>query len=101
MRGEVTTDLGKDAVRMVQDLAVGQTKDDKASSHKPSVAASVAQRLGEVWRTIRFDDETGFPAEEVDDERSDGMLSAELGLHDLPAAQHGPKLLFGGRGGAP
>jgi hypothetical protein len=28
------------------------------------------------------------------------MLSAKLGLHDLPAAQHGPKLLFGGRGSA-
>jgi hypothetical protein len=28
------------------------------------------------------------------------MLSAELRLHDLPAAQHAPKLLFGGRGGA-
>jgi hypothetical protein len=28
------------------------------------------------------------------------MLSAKLGLHDLPAPQHGPKLLFRGRGSA-
>jgi len=100
MRGQVTTDLEKDAVRMVQDLAVGQTKDDEASSPEPSVAAAVSQRLGEVRRAIRFDDEAGFLAEEVDDEGSDGMLSPELGLHDLPAAQHGPKLPLGGRGSA-
>ena len=70
MRGKVTADLVKGAVGMVQHLAVG------------------------------FDNEAGFLAEEVDDERSDGMLSAELGMHDLPAAQHAPKLLFGRRGSA-
>jgi hypothetical protein len=85
---------------MVQDLVVGQTKNDKAGSHQPSVAATITQRLGEVMSTIRFDDEARFLAEEVDDEWSDGMLSAELGVHDLPAAQHAPKLLFGGRGSA-
>ena len=100
MRGQVTTDLEKDAVRIVQDLPVGQTKDDKASRHQPSVAAAVAQRLGEVRSAIRFDDQARFLAEEVDDEWSNGMLSAELGLHDLPFAQHAPKLLFGGRGSA-
>jgi hypothetical protein len=100
MRGEKTTDLVQDAVRMVQDSVVGHTKDDEASSHQPSVATAVAQRLGEVRSAIRFDDEAGFLAEEVDDEGSNGMLSAELGLHDLPAAQHAPKLLFGGCGSA-
>jgi hypothetical protein len=100
MCGKVTTDLVHDAVRMVQNLVVRQAKDDKASSSQPSIAAAVAQRLGEVRSTIRFDDEAGFLAEEVDDEWSDGMLSAELGLHNLPAAQHAPKLLFGGRGSA-
>ena len=79
-------------------MAVGQAKDDEASSLQPSVAAAVAQRLREMRSAIRFDDEAGFLAEEVDDEGSDGMLPPELGLHDLPAAQHGPKLLFGGRG---
>ena len=98
MCGKVTTDLVEDAVRMVQDLVVREAKDDKASSHQPSVAAAVAQRLGEVRSAIRFDDEAGFLAEEVDDEGADGMLSSELGLHKLPAAQHAPKLLFGGRG---
>jgi hypothetical protein len=52
------------------------------------------QRLGEVRSAIRFHDETRFLAEEVHDEWSDGMLSAELRLHDLPAAQQAPKLLF-------
>jgi hypothetical protein len=33
-----------------------------------------------------FDDEACFLAEEIDDERSDGMLTAEFGVHDLPAA---------------
>ena len=84
---------------MTEDLVVGQTKDDIASSPKPSVAPSVTQRPGEVRSAIRFDHEARFLAEEVDDEGSDGMLSAELGLHDLPAAQHGPELLFGGCGG--
>jgi len=98
MRGEVTTDPVQDAVWMVHDLVVGQTKDDITSSRKPSVAASVTQRLGEVRRAIRFDDEARFLAEEVDNEWSDGMLSAELGLHDLPTAQHAPKLLFSGCG---
>jgi hypothetical protein len=86
MRAEVTTDLVQDAVWMVQDLVVGQTKDDKASRHQPSVAAMIARRLGEVMSAIRFHDEARFLAEEVDDEGSDGMLSAELGMHDLPTA---------------
>jgi hypothetical protein len=91
---EVTSDLVEDAVRMAQDLVVGQTQDDEASRHQPSVAAAVSQRFGVVRSAIRFDDEARFLAEEVDDEWSDGMLSAELRLHDLPAAQHAPKLLF-------
>ena len=100
MRGEETTDLVEDARRMVEDFVVGQTKHDQPCSGKPSVAAAVAQRLGEVRSAIRFDDEAGFLAEEVDDEGADGMLSSELGLHKLPAEQHAPKLLFGGRGSA-
>jgi len=96
MRGQVTTDLVSDAVRMVQDLVVGKMKHDKASRHKPSITAAVAQRLGEMRSAFRFDDEPGFLAEEVHDEGSDGMLSAELGPHDLSAAQHAPKLLLGG-----
>ena len=98
MLGEVTPDPVEDAVRMTEDLVVGQTKDDEASSPEPSVAAAVSQRLGEVRSAIRFDDEARFLAEEVDDEWSDGMLPAELRLHDLPAAQHVPKLLFSGCG---
>jgi len=94
VRGEVTSNLVEDAVRMAQDLVVGQTQDDEASRHQPSVAATVSQRLGVVRSAIRFHDETRFLAEEVHDEGSDGMLSAELGLHDLPVAQHAPKLLF-------
>jgi hypothetical protein len=91
---ELTSHLVQDAVRMAQDLVVGQPQDDEASCHQPGVAAPVSQRLGVVRSTIRFDDEARFLAEEVDDEWSDGMLSAKLGLHDLPAAQHAPKLLF-------
>jgi len=34
--------------------------------------------------TIGFDDEARILAEEVDDERSDGVLAAEFGLHELP-----------------
>jgi hypothetical protein len=41
-----------------------------------------------VVSAIHLDDEGRFLAEEVDDAGSDGMLSAELRLHDLPAAQH-------------
>jgi len=96
--GEVTPDPVEDAVRMTEDLVVGQTKDDEASSPEPSVAAAVSQRFGEVRSAIRFDDDTRFLAEEVHDEGSDGMLPAELRLHDLPAAQHAPKLLFSGCG---
>ena len=94
MSGEVTSDLVEDAVWMAQDLVVGQTQDDEASRHQPSVAAAVSQRLGVVWSAIGLDDETRFLAEEVDDEWSDGVLSPELRLHDLPAAQQAPKLLF-------
>lgn len=94
MRGEVPPNLVQDAVRMAQDLAVGQTQDDEASRHQPGVAAPVSQGPGIVRSTIRFNDEARFLAEEVDDEWPDGMLSAELGLHDLPAAQHASKLLF-------
>ena len=94
MRGEVTSDLVEDAVWMAQDLVVGQMQDDEASRHQPGVAAAVSQRPGVVRSAIGFDDETRFLAEEVDDEWSDGVLSAELRLHDLPAAQQAPKLLF-------
>jgi hypothetical protein len=34
--------------------------------------------------TIGFDDEARILAEEVDDERSDGVLAAEFGTHELP-----------------
>ena len=100
MGSEETTDLVKDAVGMVQDQMVGQTKDDKAGGRKPSIATAVAQRPREEGGTIRFDDEASILAEEIDDERSDGVLAAELGLHDLPAAQHLPKHPFGRRGSA-
>ena len=94
MLGEVTPDLVQDAVRMVQDLVVGQTQDDEACRHQPEVAAPVSHGLWVVRSAIRLDDKARFLALEVDDEWSDGMLPPEFGLHDLPAAQHAPKLLF-------
>jgi hypothetical protein len=71
---------------MVQDQVVGQTEDDKTRGGKPCIAPAVAQGLGEVRGTISFDDEARCFAEEVDEEGSDGMLTAEFGLHDLSAA---------------
>jgi hypothetical protein len=100
MRGEVTTDLVENARRMVQDFVVRQTKHGEACGREPSVAAAVARWSGEVRSAICFEHEARFFAEEVDDEWSDGMLSAELGLHDTSGAQHLPKLLFGGSGTA-
>jgi len=44
--------------------------------------------------TVCFDDKACIPTEEIDDERSDGMLTAELGVHDLPTAQNLPKPLL-------
>ena len=85
MRGEEATDLIKDAVGMVQDQMVGQTKNDKAGGSKPSIATAVAQWPWEVRSAIGLDDEACILAEEIYDERSDGMLTAEFGLHDLPA----------------
>ena len=85
MGSEKTTDLIKDAVGMVQDQMVGQTKNDKAGGSKPSIATAVAQWPWEVRSAIGLDDEACILAEEIDDKRSDGMLAAEFGLHDLPA----------------
>ena len=85
MRSEKTTDLVKDAVGMVQDDVVGQTKYDKTRGGKPSIAAAIAQGLGEVRGTIGFDDEACILAEEVYDKRTDWMLTGEFGLHELPA----------------
>ncbi len=85
MGSEELTNAVKDAVGMAQDQVVGQTEDDKTRGGKPSIAAAVAPGLGEVRGTIGFEDEAGFPAEEVDEEGSDGMLTAEFGVHDLPA----------------
>ena len=84
MRSEKTTDLVKDVVGMVQDQMVGQTKDDEACGRKPSIATAVAQRPWEVRSTVGFDDEACILAEEVHDKWSDGMLTSEFGLHDLP-----------------
>jgi hypothetical protein len=38
-----------------------------------------------VRSAIGLDDEACILAEEIDDKRSDGMLTSEFGLHDLPA----------------
>jgi hypothetical protein len=70
----------------VEDQVVGQTKDDQTGGAKPGITTAVAQGAWKMRGTIRFDDETSILAEEVDDERSDGVLAAELGVHDLPAA---------------
>jgi len=96
----VTTDTVQDASRAVQDFVVRHMKHDEVSSGKPSVAAAVAGWSGEMGSAICFNNEARLFAEEVDDEGSDGMLSAELGLHDTSGAQHLPKLLFGGSGTA-
>ena len=85
VRSEKTTDLVKDAVGMVQDQMVGQTKDDEARGRKPSIATAVAQGRWEVRSAIGLDDEACILAEGIYDKRSDGMLTAEFGLHDLPA----------------
>ena len=99
MLAEVAPDWVQDAVRMVQELVVGQTQNDEARRPKPGAAAAASQGLGVVRGAIRLDDQSRLLAEEVDDEGSDGMLSTELGLHDLPALQHAPKLLFRRCGG--
>ena len=85
MGSEKTTDLVKDAVGMVQDQMVGQTKNDKAGGRKPSIATAIAQWPWEVRSAIGLDDEACILAEEIDDKRSDRMLAAEFGLHDPPA----------------
>jgi hypothetical protein len=85
VRSEEATDLVKDGVGMVKDQMVGQMKDDEASGRKPSIATAVAQGPWEVRSAIGFDDEACILAEEIYDKRSDGMLTAEFGLHDLPA----------------
>src|ERR1019366_5630374 len=56
LRSEKPTDLVKDAVGMVQDQMVGQTKDDEACGRKPSIATAAAQRPWEVRSTVGFDD---------------------------------------------
>ena len=81
----------KHAVGTVEDQVVGQTKDDQTGGAKPGVTTAVAQGPWKMRGTIRFDDQSSIPAEEVDDERSDGVLAAELGAHDLPVASHLPK----------
>ena len=85
VRSEKTTNLVKDAVGMVQDQVVGQTKDDEAGGRKPSIATAVAQGPWEVRSAIGLDDEACILAEEIDDKRTDWMLTPEFGLHDLPA----------------
>jgi len=70
---------------MVQDDVVGQTKDNKnprwQTKHRGGGRAGA---WGSEGRHL-LDDEACLLAEEIDDERSDGMLTAELGVHDLPA----------------
>jgi hypothetical protein len=85
VRSEKTTNLVKDAVGMVQDQVVGQTKDDEAGGRKPSIATAVAQGPWEVRSAIGLDDEACILAEEIDDKRTDWMLTPKFGLHDLPA----------------
>jgi len=98
MNSEEPTDSVKGAVGMAPDQAVGQTKDDKTCGGEPSIATAVTPRPGEVRGTIRFDDKACILAEEIDDERPEGMLATEFGPHDLPAAKHLPKHLSSRRG---
>jgi hypothetical protein len=75
---------------MAQNLVIGQMKYEKSCCCKPSVALAITRRSWEVRSAVGLYSQASFQAEEVDDKRSDGMLSAEFGLHDLPAAQHLP-----------
>ena len=84
MRSQESADLVKNAVRLAQDEVVGKVENDKAGSSKPSVAAPVPQGPWEVRSAVGLDDEACVLAKEIHDKRSDGMLTAEFGLHDLP-----------------
>jgi hypothetical protein len=79
---------------MAQDQVLGKAKHHKPGRGKPGIAATVTQGHWEVRRAIGFDNESCFLTEEIYDERSNGMLSSELGQHHLPAAQHLPKHPF-------
>src|SRR6202040_1637796 len=51
-----------------------------------------------VLRSINFDDQHRLQANEIDEERPDRVLPAELEAIELPLAQPRPQLLFGFRG---
>ena len=96
--GKTTADSGKSTVRMAQNEVVGEAKDPKIRCGKPGITAAITLRFGKVRSSIGLDHKSRFPAEEVDDEGPDGMLSPKLGLHHLPAAHHLPEHPLGLRG---
>ena len=65
---------------------------------KELVTFQVTHRLGEVSGAVRFDDELGGFAVEVDNKGAQRMLASELRTVELSVAQKVPKRLLGSGG---
>jgi len=70
----------------VEDLAVLEAQNGEARSGEPKVARVITKRRRKVAGAICFDDEPRLPAEEVDDEGAEGLLSAKLRALDLASS---------------
>ena len=71
---------------VVEYLTILEAQDGQPGGSEPMVTPTIAKGTRKVTGAIRFDDEPLVFAEEVDDERSQRLLSAKLRAIELAAA---------------
>ncbi len=88
---ELHANAVKDVLGVFEDVAVEEAQHREPEALEPVTACVVASTVASVRRPVGFDHEPGLGAEEVGDERPDGVLAAKLRARQPPAAQQLPQ----------
>jgi hypothetical protein len=86
-----------DTAEVLEDVLIRDAKDREASGDEPCVALRVSLDLPFMDGAIRLHDQGGLFAEEVDDERPNRLLPAELEASEPAPAQERPEAALGRR----
>jgi hypothetical protein len=93
----VSSDIASDALNVSENALVREAKDAQLERLQVLLSIRVLVSSSLVDAAIHLDDQPGFLAVEVDNEASDGVLSAKPQTVELFVAQSLPKQIFGRR----
>jgi len=79
---------------MSHDFFVGESYDPASGLLQEALAKGILFLLRIMYRPVDFNDQPGGCAVEVDDERSDNVLPAELRTAEVVSTQHLPEPIF-------